>query len=130
LSEEAYQSIIEDSAVKEILDQIKSASIVIHGLGDAKTMAERRRTAPQDMNKILEGNAVAEAFGYYFNRDGKVVHKVKTIGIQLDDLKNANCVIAVAGGTSKAEAIQAFMKQGHDTVIVTDEGAAKKLVKG
>jgi central glycolytic genes regulator len=130
VSEEAYQSIIEDSSVKEILDQIKSASMVIHGLGDAITMAERRRTAPQDMEKILEKKAVAEAFGYYFNQDGKVIHKVKTIGIQLDDLKNAKCVIAVAGGTSKAGAIQAFMKQGHDTIIVTDEGAATELVKG
>ncbi|KAA0548726.1 hypothetical protein FZW96_06580 [Bacillus sp. BGMRC 2118] len=130
IGEEAYQSIIAEPAVSEVLNQIKSASIVVHGIGDAKTMAERRRTAPENFKKILEGEAVAEAFGYYFNSNGEVVHKVKTIGIQLDDLKNAKCVIAVAGGASKAKAIQAFLKNGQDTILITDEGAAKQLVKG
>lgn len=130
VSEEAYETITAEPAVKEVLHQIKSASIVVHGIGDAKTMAERRRTAPENFKKILEGEAVAEAFGYYFNRDGEVVHKVKTIGIQLGDLKNAKCVIAVAGGASKARAIQAFMKKGQDTILITDEGAANELVKG
>ncbi|WP_456277725.1 sugar-binding transcriptional regulator [Bacillus sp. AK128] len=130
LSNEAYQSLIEEPSVKEVLDQIKSARMVVHGIGDAITMAERRKTSSTDLASIMKEKAVAEAFGYYFNREGHVVHKVKTIGIQLDDLKNAKCVIAVAGGSSKAEAIRAFMKQGYDTVIVTDEGAAKELVKG
>ncbi|MBM6618996.1 sugar-binding transcriptional regulator [Bacillus suaedaesalsae] len=130
VGEEAYQSIIAEPTVSEVLNHIKSASIVVHGIGDAKTMAERRRTAPENLKKILEGEAVAEAFGYYFNSDGEVVHKVKTIGIQLDDLKNAKCVIAVAGGASKAKAIQAFMKKGQDTILITDESAANELVKG
>jgi central glycolytic genes regulator len=130
LSNETYQSLVEEPSVKEVLDQIKSARMVIHGIGDAITMAERRKTSSNDLTTIIEEKAVAEAFGYYFNREGHVVHKVKTIGIQLDDLKNAKCVIAVAGGSSKAEAIRAFMKQGHDTIIITDEGAAKQLVKG
>ncbi|WP_246942572.1 sugar-binding transcriptional regulator [Bacillus pinisoli] len=130
LSNEAYQSLIEEPSVKEVLHQIKSARMVIHGIGDAITMAERRKTSAQEITSIKEEEAVAEAFGYYFNREGHVVHKVKTIGIQLDDLKNAKCVIAVAGGASKAEAIRAFMKQGQDTIIVTDEGVAKQLVKG
>jgi central glycolytic genes regulator len=130
LSQEAYQSLIEEPEVKEVLYQIKSARMVIHGIGDAITMAERRKTASEELAKIIEEKAVAEAFGYYFNAQGNVVHNVKTIGIQLDDLKNAKCVIAVAGGSSKAQAIRAFMKQGHNTIIVTDEGAAKELVKG
>ncbi len=129
LSHETYQTLTEEPGIKEVLQQIKSAGMVIHGIGDAITMAERRKTAPEDLDKIEQGKAVAEAFGYYFDASGNVVHNVKTIGIQLADLKNAKCVIAVAGGTSKAQAIQAFMKQGHDTIIVTDEGAAKELVR-
>ncbi|MFZ3590142.1 sugar-binding transcriptional regulator [Bacillus sp. DJP31] len=128
LSEETYESLIEEPNIKEILHQIQSAGMVIHGIGEAITMAERRKTPLKDLEKIIQEKAVAEAFGYYFDATGNVVHKVKTIGIQLDDLKNAKCVIAVAGGSSKAQAIQAFMKQGHDTIIVTDEGAAKELV--
>jgi central glycolytic genes regulator len=130
VSHEAYQSIIDEPSIKEVLHLIKSSSMVIHGIGDAKTMALRRRTAPHDMEKIEQGHAVAEAFGYYFNQNGEIVHKVQTIGLQLADLKNIDCVIAVAGGTSKAKAIEAYFKQANNTLLITDEGAAKQLLQG
>ncbi|MGM7723759.1 sugar-binding transcriptional regulator [uncultured Metabacillus sp.] len=129
LSKEAYQSIIEEPSIKELLTTMKSPSMVIHGIGDAKTMAERRRTSEKDMLKIINGNAVAEAFGYYFDQEGEIVHKVQTVGIQLDDVGEVPDVIAVAGGASKAKAIKAYMKQGLDSVLVTDEGAANELIR-
>nr|MCG0057098.1 sugar-binding domain-containing protein [Escherichia coli] len=55
--------------------------------------------------------------------------KVKKVGIQLGDLKNNKCVSAAAGGYSKAKAIKAFMQQAHDSILITDEGAAKELVR-
>ncbi|MFT4416317.1 sugar-binding transcriptional regulator [Fredinandcohnia humi] len=130
VSNEAYQSITAEPSIKEVLNLIKSSSMVIHGIGDAKTMAERRKTDEADMKKILSSHAVAEAFGYYFDEDGNVVHKVQTIGIQLEDLADISDVIAVAGGASKAKAIQAYLKQAPDSLLITDEGAAKELVKG
>ncbi|MCH1625758.1 sugar-binding transcriptional regulator [Ferdinandcohnia quinoae] len=130
VSVDAYQSIVAEPSIKAVLHLIKSSSMVVHGIGDAKTMAERRKTDEEDMKKIIHSNAVAEAFGYYFNEDGSVVHKVKTIGIHLDDLEGIHDVIAVAGGASKAKAIQAYFKQARDTLLITDEGAAKELVKG
>lgn len=128
VSAEVYPSIISEPSIKEVLDLIKSSSMVIHGIGDAIVMAKRRKSAPEIVEKIKREQAVAEAFGYYFNKEGKVVHKVTTVGLQLEDLKHVNCVIAVSGGTSKAEAIEAYFKQAHNTLLVTDEGAAKRLL--
>ncbi|MBA2871384.1 central glycolytic genes regulator [Anoxybacillus calidus] len=129
LSDEAYQSMIEEPAIKEVLELIRSSNMVIHGIGDAITMAERRKTAREEMAKIKHRHAVAEAFGYYFNQEGEVVHKVKTMGIQLEDVKKVKHVIAVAGGASKAKAIKAYMKQAHHSVLITDEGAARELIR-
>jgi len=129
LSKEAYQSIMEEPAIKELIEIIRSSHIVLHGIGDAKTMAERRKTTASDFEKIEKNKAVGEAFGYYFNQDGEVVHKVQTAGIQLDDLKHIPCVIAVAGGASKAKAIKAYMKQNIDHILITDEAAAKELLR-
>ena len=40
------------------------------------------------------------------------------------------CVIAVAGGTSKAKAIVSYMKHApKQTCLITDEGAAKAILK-
>ncbi|MCM3574838.1 sugar-binding transcriptional regulator [Mesobacillus subterraneus] len=131
VSTEVYKSFIKEPLIYEVWNLVKSASMVLHGIGDAITMAERRNTSPEDLHKILNGNAVGEAFGYYFNEAGEIVHKVLTIGLQMDDLKNVGDVIAVAGGESKAKAIRAYMKQApSSTILITDEGAAKTLLQG
>ncbi|WP_416147153.1 sugar-binding transcriptional regulator [Salipaludibacillus sp. HK11] len=128
LSKEAYESLINETSVVEILELIHSATMVIHGIGEAKMMAERRNSTKEVLKKLDEKKAVAEAFGYYFNQSGDIIHKVLTIGLQLEDLKNIPDIIAVAGGTSKAKAIQAYMKQRPNEVLVTDEGAAKAIL--
>jgi central glycolytic genes regulator len=131
VSSEIYESFVKEPMIHETLNLIKSANIVLHGIGNAVTMAERRDTSVEDMDKIIRGNAVGEAFGYYFNEDGEIIHKAQTIGIQLSDLQTADDVIAVAGGASKAKAIRAYMKQAPpSTILITDEGAARILVQG
>lgn len=128
VSEKMYESITAEPSIKTTLDIIKSSSIVVHGIGDAITMANRRNADENCLKNIIDGQAVGEAFGYYFNEQGEIVHKIRTIGLQLEDLKNAKTVIAVAGGSSKANAISAFVKQGQDHILITDEGAAKVLL--
>ncbi|GAA0499331.1 gapA transcriptional regulator CggR [Salinibacillus aidingensis] len=130
ISEKAYQSIIEEPAVKEISNEIQNADIVLHGIGDAITMANRRKTPKSQLEKIKEADGAGEAFGYYFDKSGNIVHKVRTVGLQMEDLQKINQVIAVAGGTSKADAIESYFKQGQSNVLITDEAAAEKLLKG
>lgn len=131
VSQEMYESISKEREISEVLKLIKSASMVLHGIGDAITMAERRKSSSEDLAKIKSAEAEGEAFGYYFNKNGEVVHKVQTIGLQLQDLSAIPHVIAVAGGKTKAKAIAAYMKQApQSTVLVTDEGAAKCLLEG
>ncbi|GAB2544641.1 sugar-binding transcriptional regulator [Gracilibacillus alcaliphilus] len=130
LSEETYYSIIEEPTIKEILELIHDAKIVIHGIGDAMTMAKRRKASEQILTKLQRNQAVSEAFGFYLDEQGHVVHKARTVGMQLEDLDQAEYVIAVAGGSSKAKAIQSYFKQGKSNILITDEAAAKQLLKG
>lgn len=128
LSEEAYMSLIDEPNVKEIVTVIRQARIVIHGIGDAVRMAQRRKLGESTIEDLKEEGALAEAFGYYFNREGHVVHKMHTVGLRLEDIQQTDMVIAVAGGRSKGEAIKAIMKFGHEDILVTDEAAAKVIL--
>jgi central glycolytic genes regulator len=131
VSMEIYDSLAKEPEIHEVLTLIQSANMVLHGIGDAITMAERRKTHPEILQKLQDEKAVGEAFGYYFNEEGEIVHKVLTIGLQLKDLARIPNVIAVAGGASKAKAIKAYMKQAPEsTILITDEGVAKRLLKG
>jgi len=129
LSDVAYLSIMEEPTIKDVLDQIKGADIVLHGIGDALTMAERRKTPKEVIQKLKDNEAASEAFGYYFNQQGEVIHKVKTVGIQLEDLSTMQSVITIAGGKSKGKAIHSYFQQGKSDVLITDEAAAKEILR-
>ena len=128
VSETTYNTLMLEPSVIHTLDKIKQANVTIHGIGDALKMAHRRQSPKEVIDKLQHHQAVGEAFGYYFDAQGKVVHKVKTIGLQLEDLESKDFIFAVAGGQSKGEAIKAIFSIAPDnTVLITDEAAAKVI---
>ncbi|WP_047980795.1 sugar-binding transcriptional regulator [Ornithinibacillus contaminans] len=129
LSETSYHNIIQEPSIIEILQLIKNADIVLHGIGDAQTMAQRRKTSGETMEKLKAKKAVSEAFGYYFDQEGNVVHKVRTVGLQLEDLETMEYVITVAGGKSKAKAIESYFKRAKSNLLITDEAAAEQILR-
>ncbi|MEW9670295.1 sugar-binding transcriptional regulator [Ammoniphilus sp. 3BR4] len=129
LGASAYQSLQNDPYISEMLKLIRSSEVVVHGIGRAMEMAIRRN-APSELLKILEqGNAVGEAFGYYFNRNGQIVYHMETMGLQLEDVKQARYVIGLAGGINKAEAIYAIARVGFIDIMIMDESAAEGVLK-
>ena len=96
-----------EPSVIHTLDKIKQANVTIHGIGDALKMAHRRQSPKEVIDKLQHHQAVGEAFGYYFDAQGNVVHKVKN-RLQLEDLSK-DFIFAVAGGQSKGEAIKAYL---------------------
>lgn len=130
LSESAYQTIINEPSINETLQYIRGATVVLHGIGDAMTMAKRRKTPENVEEELLLRRAITEAFGYYFDAMGNVVYKVRTVGIQLEDLNTIDHVVTIAGGQSKGKAIASYFKQGKSNLLITDEAAAKEILKG
>lgn len=128
LVEDAYQSLLQDPTIMEVVDVIRSARIVLHGIGEAVVMAKRRKVDQSTVNALTAEGALAEAFGYYFDRNGQVVHKMPTAGLRLEDIQRMETVIAVAGGASKGESIAAVLRFGHEDVLVTDEAAAEGII--
>ncbi|WP_289356834.1 sugar-binding domain-containing protein [Paenibacillus sp. S-12] len=129
LSEEAYQSLKQEPNIQDILRVIRHARIVVHGIGEALVMAKRRRADEETIQQLLQEGALAEAFGYYFDRDGHVVHTMLTLGLRLEDISRTEVVIAVAGGQSKGESITAVLRAGHEDILVIDEAAAMEVLK-
>lgn len=129
LGEEAYQSLLLEPSVKEIVSVVRNCRIVVHGIGDAMVMAKRRKVGDTIIGGLQQAGALAEAFGYYFDTEGTVVHKMPTLGLQLEDIEQTELVIGVAGGKSKGKAIAAVLRFGHEDILVTDEAAAREIIK-
>lgn len=130
ISPDVRESLLQEPAIKEAVRMIQSADIVLHGVGNAISMARRRQTPDAELSMLEQNEAVAEAFGYYFNKDGEVIQKLSTIGLKLDDLQHAKVVIAAAGGASKGKAIRSYLNGSPKLdILVTDEAAAKELLE-
>jgi len=129
LGTDAMESVVNEPGIKDVIDTIKKADILLHGIGGAEEMAIRRGLPEEEIRKILDRGAVAEAFGYYFNNEGEVVYTTTSVGLSIKDLKNIRTVIAIAGGRSKAPALRSFLKFHTPAVFITDEGAARGLLE-
>lgn len=129
LSEEAHAVFQHEPAAKEMLELYSRTDCVIHGVGDAKNMAVLRNSPAEERQILADRQAKGEAFGFYFNQQGEIVHRIRTVGIQMEQLRDVPLVFAVAGGASKAEALLSYLASApSQTILITDEGAAEKML--
>lgn len=129
LEEEALAYILKNKEVNESLNLIENMNTLLFGIGRADTMAERRNLQEEQIDFLLEKGSVAEAFGHFFNIDGEEIWEYKTIGLSLEKFKSLKNLIGVAGGEEKAEAIIAISSLNDNITLITDESAAKSIIK-
>lgn len=129
LRAQTMQSILGEPKIKELLELLRKADMVLHGIGSAEEMARRRGMPQDEILKLLEKGAVGEAFGYYFATDGTVVHSTSSVGLQLHELDEIGEVVAVVGGSSKAAAVKAVLTNAVRDTLIIDEGAARGVVQ-
>ncbi|KRQ88035.1 Central glycolytic genes regulator [Caloramator mitchellensis] len=128
ISSETLESIINEPEIKDILDLLSKSDILLFGIGRADEMSKRRGMPQELIDDLLQKGAVAEAFGYYFNKKGEIIFRTPSIGINFNDVKKIKNIIAIAGGKNKAEAIIATHIDNSEMVLVTDEAAANEII--
>jgi len=129
LGEQSVSILLEaQPAIREIFELIRSATVVVQGVGTLQSVAARRRFSAGRIRALERRGAVGESLGYFFDIAGHVVEAAGGVGLRLEDLGHVAHVIAVAGGASKAAAISALLNTGLQHVLVTDEAAAHAML--
>lgn len=125
---ELLDTIASEPRIREVMALGRRAQVLLHGIGTAEEMAKRRGLDEHRLMQLIVDGAVGEAFGYYFDSDGKIVYSTSSIGLRLEDLGKIPMVVAVGGGRSKAYAVLSVLSTGYCDVCITDEGAARRLM--
>lgn len=115
--------------IRRVFEKINAIDVLLFGVGRADALADWRHLKLKEKQMLLENGAVGEAFGYYFDIQGGVVSPSSTIGVSIDRYKEIPYPIAVAGGEAKAEAIIGVSRMRSGMVLVTDESAARAILK-
>ncbi|MCF8008377.1 MAG: sugar-binding transcriptional regulator [Halanaerobiales bacterium] len=129
ITKESLAMITNEPSIKKTLDQLLKTNILIHGIGTAEMMSTRRGMDNKQVRKLKDKGAIGEAFGLYFNQDGKVVYSTASVGLSMENLKEIEKVIAVAGGVKKAKAIISVVSPKYHDVLITDELTAREILK-
>ena len=124
----ALQEMLKLPEVSEVADRIQRANILLHGISDAKEALADAGLTRREQAMLKEKHASAECFGAYFDLEGNCLLRVPSIGSDPGRLNPDCCRIAAAAGTSKAEAILAVLRHEPHQVLVTDEGAARRML--
>lgn len=128
MDEAAMQEMLKVPEVREAVDRLQRADVILHGIGRADESARERKLSVPQMRRLEEGGAVAEALGYYFDAQGKVLLASSSVGVDIHHLMPSCQMIAVAAGSRKAQAIAAIVRHYPHAALITDEGAAKAML--
>ena len=124
----ALQEMMKVQEVAEAFSLLQNSALVVHGVGRADIMAQQRRLSPDVVEILRRKKAVGEAFGDFFDFNGQTVWQAATLSAVIPHQTPTSKMVAVAAGERKAEAIIASTRHdAHDTLI-TDEGAARRII--
>ena len=127
LDAEALREMLKMDDVRETVSLIRRADVVMHGIGRADDMAEKRHLSPDILSLLRERGAVGEAFGVFFDRAGRAVYRLETWSGEHAEAAEGR-VLAAACGSRKAEAIIACLRYEKHCALITDEGAARRML--
>lgn len=115
--------------IRDIFALIRSARVVVQGVGALESVAARRRMPKEATDELAERGAVGETLGYFYDINGQVVRSTSSVGLRLEDLGGVEQVLVVAGGESKTDALVGLLVTRMQHTLVTDEAAARAIVR-
>ena len=114
----------------ELAGRAELCLVGIGEVGDNAFMRLSGMVSDEDFRRLREAGAVGEVLGQFLDRDGRPLDddiNRRSIGLGLEDLRGKE-VVAVAGGRGKVAAIDAVLRTGVVTGLITDEATARGIV--
>lgn len=128
LSAGAADELIRLPQVREALELARHADVLLYGVGRPAQRAKRLGLSAAERERLESRGAVAEALGFYYNAQGQVVGGSSVV-LRAQELGVRRRAAAIAAGHSKAEAIMAVCMHHPHRLLVTDEGAAHRILE-
>jgi DNA-binding transcriptional regulator LsrR (DeoR family) len=120
--------------VSDVIAMSRRASLYIAGIGEVDPgsfIASGGMIDEDDLAAVKSSGACAEILGHFFTADGTHVPTAvsdRAMAPRIEDLQSHK-IVALAGGTSKTQAVRAILASGLLFGLITDEATAHRLAK-
>jgi DNA-binding transcriptional regulator LsrR (DeoR family) len=129
------EGLLQEPRIQETLGLARKVDIALVGIGslvpEVSSLLRAGYLDRQALTELRTQGAVGDICGRHYDAHGRVMDielNRRMVGIELKDLQGIEQVIGVAGGEAKAEAILGARRGGHINVLVTEDGAAGKVL--
>lgn len=131
--QEVKQMVEKDRYIKSILEQGREVDLAVFTVGTVRDSSLLFKLG--FLNELekdrLKQQAVGDICSRFYNDEGSVADQAindRTIGIELDALKEIERTILVAGGEHKINAIRGALTGGLSNILITDQYTAQELL--
>ena len=134
-NKETKDALLGENEISYVLSEAKKVSIALVGIGQISSDSTLMKTGfltEENMNELAKKGAVANICNSFIAKDGSHIQfsaYENMIGFTIEDLKNVPCIIGVASGADKVDAIYASLKGKHLDYLVTDLETAKMITE-
>jgi len=131
---ELKQAIVNDKNISKTLELAQRAEIALFSVGvfnHDSALVKADYFDKTDVDLLLEKGAIGDICTHIITENGEICDfdlDQRTIGIELENLRNKQFSIAVAGGKEKLKVIRAGLLARYFNVLVTDEMTATSLL--
>jgi deoxyribonucleoside regulator len=130
------EALLQDRSIREPLVLMEKMDIALVGIGSLSPPLASLLTAgyitETELRDIVRQGGVGDICSYHYDLRGNVLplelHQ-RLIAVSLDTLKQTSWVIGVGGGIDKAASILGALRLGVINCLVTDEIAARAVLK-
>lgn len=128
------QMVENDSHIKDTMEVGMRANIGIFTVGNVedRSLLFRLGYLSESEKTVLKENSVGDICSRFFDENGQICNEEideRTIAVSLDNLKEKEKSILVAGGEHKVKAIKGALEGKIANVLITDQYTAKRLLE-
>lgn len=132
-SAETAQSLRRDPALADVIARYRRLSVAVFGVGawDPPQSALFNELPHDERARLRDAGIVTDVCGIPIDAEGTAIRTEladRVVGVTLDELRRVPEVVAVAGGRAKVAAIDAALRTGVISTLVTDAATAEQLL--
>lgn len=126
-------TILSDSHIARVLNLAQKANIAVFTVGSVRPNAllfQLNYLTEAEITQ-LQTEGVGDICSRFYNAHGQIVNQEldqRTVGLSLNEIKNKDHAILVAGGQHKLAAIKGALSSGFCNELITDKYTAKQLL--
>ena len=132
---EAKETLMADKKINTLMEFIPSIDILFLGIGALSTnpvlQMKYDEISTEICQQIMTSDAVGDVALRFFDQQGSEVEselKHLVLGISIEQIRNIDTVVGIAGGSKKFQAILGALNGNLINVLITDKNVAERLL--